>query len=258
MNTYLKWLIPSAIVAAVAVWYYMQDNPVTRPIEPTEQTATADLPAKTPAPKYPLAEQDDTAQPPALDDSDETVMASLQALLGTPDLSSILFPTEIIRHIVATVDNLPKQKLAVPLRPLRATPGKFLVTDPEDSRMLSAENFDRYAAVMALVKMTDIKQCANWYRRHYTLFQQTYQRLGYPDGYFNDRLVQAIDDLLDTPELDQPIYLTRRKVFYEFADPALESRSAGQKTLLRMGPSNIKILKEKLTQFRAEIIKPTL
>ena len=42
---------------------------------------------------------------------------------------------------------------------------------------------------------------------------------------------------------------------YEYADPDLESRSAGQKLLIRMGPANARIIKAKLREFRAEIVK---
>jgi hypothetical protein len=40
---------------------------------------------------------------------------------------------------------------------------------------------------------------------------------------------------------------------YIYADPALESRPAGQKLLIRMGPENTKAIKAKLTQLRAVI-----
>ena len=44
-------------------------------------------------------------------------------------------------------------------------------------------------------------------------------------------------------------------MFYEYADAQLESRPAGQKLLLRMGPANARIIKAKLREFRAEIVK---
>jgi hypothetical protein len=43
------------------------------------------------------------------------------------------------------------------------------------------------------------------------------------------------------------------KVFYEFADPKLEARSAGQKLLIRMGPQNAAALKKKLREIRSQI-----
>jgi hypothetical protein len=52
-----------------------------------------------------------------------------------------------------------------------------------------------------------------------------------------------------------PIPVVQPKVFYEYADPDLEARSAGQKLLMRMGPGNARIIKGQLRAFRAQIVK---
>jgi hypothetical protein len=85
------------------------------------------------------------------------------------------------------------------------------------------------------------------------LFQQSYQNLGYPNGYFNDRLVEVIDVMLATPDPKGPIQLVRPNVMYTFADPALEARPAGQKLLIRMGPENAQAIKAKLKELRTII-----
>jgi hypothetical protein len=93
------------------------------------------------------------------------------------------------------------------------------------------------------------------YEHLYPLFQQSYEDLGYPGKYFNDRLVEVIDSLLQTPEVTAPVTLVQPKVFYEFADQDLEARPTGQKLLIRMGPANERTIKAKLREFRAEIVK---
>ncbi|MGH8487811.1 MAG: DUF3014 domain-containing protein, partial [Gammaproteobacteria bacterium] len=40
---------------------------------------------------------------------------------------------------------------------------------------------------------------------------------------------------------------------YQFADPEVEKRSWGQKTLIRMGPANAAAVKAKLREIRASI-----
>jgi len=65
----------------------------------------------------------------------------------------------------------------------------------------------------------------------------------------------VIDHLLETPEVAAPIQLAQPKVLWEYADKGLESRSAGQKLLIRMGPANARVIKAKLREFRAEIVK---
>ena len=98
-----------------------------------------------------------------------------------------------------------------------------------------------------------MKQLGALYIRYYPLFQEAYEDLGYPGQYFNDRLVQVIDHLLQTPEVRGPIQLKQGRVFYEYADPALEARSAGQKLLLRMGAANEALVKQKLRELRVVV-----
>jgi hypothetical protein len=40
---------------------------------------------------------------------------------------------------------------------------------------------------------------------------------------------------------------------YQFADPKLEDLSAGQKLMLRMGPTNAAIVKNKLRELRSQV-----
>ncbi|NIL96265.1 MAG: DUF3014 domain-containing protein, partial [Planctomycetales bacterium] len=59
-----------------------------------------------------------------------------------------------------------------------------------------------------LVKMLaalDTKQVVAVYRRLYPLFQEAYESLGYPNAYFNDRLIEVIDHLLATPQVSDPV-----------------------------------------------------
>ena len=88
------------------------------------------------------------------------------------------------------------------------------------------------------------------YARFYPLFQEQYEKLGYPGKHFNDRAVAVIDHLLATPEVPEPLVLTQPGVLYEFADPKLNTLSAGQKILLRVGKTNRDKMKSKLQELR--------
>ena len=88
------------------------------------------------------------------------------------------------------------------------------------------------------------------YRRLYPLFQEAYVSIGYPNGYFNDRAVEVIDQLLGAPQPAGPIYLVRTNVLYEFADPDLEALSAGEKLMIRIGPRNAEKVKARLVALR--------
>jgi hypothetical protein len=62
--------------------------------------------------------------------------------------------------------------------------------------------------------------------------------------------------LLETPELQGPVVLVRPNVLYLYADPELESRSSGQKLLMRMGPRHTASIKQSLRALRAAVAKP--
>ena len=66
------------------------------------------------------------------------------------------------------------------------------------------------------------------YVHFYPIFQEEYRALGYPYGAFNDRVIDAIDDLIVAPEVAGPVRLVQPRVLYEFADPELEALSARQ------------------------------
>ena len=121
--------------------------------------------------------------------------------------------------------------------------------------MLDPANFERYKPMVQILGSMDTKTLVATYTRYYPLFQEAYESLGHPPEYFNDRLIEVIDHLLATPELQGPIKLAQPNVQYEYADPAIESRSAGQKALIRMGTENAKAVKDKLRELRAELVK---
>lgn len=251
-----KWLyyaIPVVVVIGVGAALYW-----ARMQKPAEEQAVAQTMAPTASAEPPVRHriEDEPAedQPlPALSDSDPAMQESLSGLFGRA-LADHLVPTDIIRNVVVTIDNLPRKKTAPQRWPVKATTGEFAASGAEELT-LSDANYARYASVVKLVQNADAGQVAAMYRRFYPLFQEAYVDLGYPEGYFNDRLVEVIDHLLATPEVQGPIRLSQPGVFYEFVDPSLEERSAGQKLLIRMGPQNAAAIKAKLRELRTAVAK---
>jgi hypothetical protein len=222
----------------------------------------AAVPAAAPAPAAAEVAIEHPVPPPAeatkaplpdLNDSDGALNDALAGAAGGSAIAPFLVPQGIIRHIVVTVDNLPRQKVAVEKRPIVATAGPLAVDGDELHATLDSQNFQRYRPLVEVLQHADLQRLAAVYLRFYPLFQKAYQDLGYPNGYFNDRLVQVIDVLLATPQVAGPIDLVRPNVMYVFADPALEGRPAGQKLLIRMGPDNAAAVKAKLMELRAII-----
>jgi hypothetical protein len=105
-----------------------------------------------------------------------------------------------------------------------------------------------------MVRTVDTKTLVTTYTRYYPLFQQAYVDLGHPPEYFNDRVIEVIDHLLEAPEISGPVELAQPGVLYQYADPKLESLSSGQKVLVRMGSANALVVKAKLRELRSALI----
>jgi hypothetical protein len=253
---WLYWAIPAVVVVGIGVaLYYGRTH---RQAQQAQQPAITQ-PESTPPSVEPGIQNPVEAPPPAnplppLAESDPSVADSLSSVFGRA-LEPILVPKNIVKHTVVTIDNLPRKKTAVQMWPVKPIGGELLATGDAEQFTLGADNYARYEPVISILKNTDTAQLAAIYKQYYPLFQQAYVDLGYPDGYFNDRLVEVIDHLLATPDVTGPVLLKRPSVNYEYVDAELENRSAGQKTLLRMGSANAAVVKAKLRELRKLVAK---
>ena len=264
-KTRRNWIIVLLLIliAALAGYFLFTENktPVPLPVAnnepafpPTPSSPIQALPAEPEPPQAlnPIEPLSPEEPLPELSTSDEPFRLALNEVTGGEGLTQEL-SEELIYHIVVTVDNLPRKYLPAKIVPLRRAEGVFVVNGKDDSLVISTGNAKRYARYVAAAMAIDSSKLVNLYRRYYPLFQNTYQELGYPQAHFNDRLVVAIDDLLSAPEPTPPVRLTQPKVLFEYANPRLEERSAGQKIMIRIGPENAAVLRKKLVEIRALI-----
>jgi len=118
---------------------------------------------------------------------------------------------------------------------------------------ISPDNSERYTPYMRFAEEIDPKKLVNLYVHLYPLFQKTYEEVGYPDQYFNDRLMVTLDNLLAAPEVTEPVQLVQPKFFYQFADQNLEDRSIGQKIMMRIGNQHAATIKNQFRKIKNEL-----
>jgi hypothetical protein len=250
------------VVLGAAGWYFWDDifappEPETPPSQPAPAQPAADT-----GPQNPLPESEGLRTPegelvplPPLDDSDSYFLIEVANAFGDA-VEELLVREDVIDRLVTSIDNLPRDAIPDRIRPVGTLDESFKPDQGEGDRLLlGITSYARYDALVAYIYYADIDKVYDIYQRFYPLFQTAYERLGYPDAYFNDRLIEVIDHLLATPMPAGPLELRRPNVLYEFADPGLESLSSGQKLLLRMGPDNAATLKRKLEKFRARLVQ---
>lgn len=256
---YIPILLAIAVAAALT-YYWLEINRNSPPAAPSAAPAAVEPVTEEPRnPLHPFPIIESPAGPggelvplPSLVQSDEYLKLALADVLGSKTVADMLAEADLIARIVATVDNLPRDHVAERIRPVAGLASSFDVAAASNSNefTISPDSYRRYDLLVDLVTSADLGELTEVYGRFYPLFQKAYVDLGYPNAYFNDRLVAVIDHLLATPDVQGPIRLVRPHVLYEFADMDLENLSSGQKLLIRMGNEHATRIKATMKELR--------
>jgi hypothetical protein len=232
-----------------------QPAPEPEPLEPEPEPEPEPIPvAPEPEPEPEPAPAEPAFVLPRLDDSDQLVRDGVVSLTRHEGINAWLGSSELIRKFVVFVDNvangnIPRQQVAflTPERPFTARQ----LSDEEFS--MDESSYDRFNLVTDIFVSVDSRRAVEFYDLLKPLFQRAYDELGYPNRSFDDVVFKALGRMLETPVVSGEIRLVRPVVSYEFADPRLESLSAAQKQLIRMGPRNTRAVQAKLSEVALEL-----
>lgn len=271
MSSATRGMIIFVIIACAGAAYFLlssrqnlQQQPVVSDQPPTSAPSNATAPdrgepetlTRHPIPESGTVDNEPEKPLPTLEDSDFAIQQALGRLTDVKRLDDLLIFNNFLTRLVVTVDNLPRSKLPVQRLPSKPPLGKFLVKKQADGAVvIDPGNYQRYTGYVRFFEGLDSHGIAALYFHFYPLFQEAYTDLGYKSAYFNDRVIEAIDDLLATPEVKDPVKLIQPSVFYKYADPRLEGLSSGQRLMIRIGSDNAARVKAKLRELRNALTK---
>jgi Protein of unknown function (DUF3014) len=276
----LGWIVAVIALGVAAGWWWLhQQQAQTEPtlVPPNEATSAGNVASEPqptltaePAIQHPIDAV--VADDPRLDagpsDPGKAITAALMKLAGRKGVLEYMLTDDFIHRVVVTTDNLARSHAASRLWPVVQTPQRFLTANgPGETRLIAPANDARYTGFVDFVTGVNARGAVGLYKRLYPEFQKSYESLGYPGKYFNDRVVEVIDHLLATPdpappvavamtEVKGPYAVQRPWVHYGYVDADLQARSSGQKMMMRMGRDNAARLKTKLREFRALLAGP--
>ena len=244
------------LLSAVAIYFYLQEEPLQSEVSTVKEVEVPPIAPETiePESRHVLEEPAEPIALPELSSSDNLMGEALASLINNKALMHIFNQGQIIRNIVVTIDNLPRKQTSMRVMPIKKAPGKFIVENDGQITTISPKNSERYVSYVQFAEAVDPQKLVQNYINLYPLFQQSYEEIGYPDQYFNDRLLFVIDHLLATPEPAEPVQLVQPKFYYQFADAKLEERSIGQRILMRISSGNAKLVKAKLQAIKQELM----
>ena len=240
------WVVVATLMAAAGIAAYIalawRPRPAPAPAASSGPTATA---------RGAPAALGGTGEPitlPPLDASDALVRTLVQALSASPAVMTWLPTNGLIRNFTVVVANIadgatPAKHLSV-LRPR----SPFRIAERDGVATVDPRGYDRYTAIADAIASLDPAAAAGLYATLKPRIEEAHRDLGSPDQSFDRTLEHAIVALLETPVVDAPPRLAPKGIGYAYADDRLESLTAAQKQLLRMGPRNVRIIKERLRE----------
>lgn len=227
-----------------------EPEPVAQEPEPESEPQIIEEPEPAPV----VEEPEPAFVLPRLDDSDQLIRDGAVNLTRNEGINAWLGLDELIRKIVVFVDNVANGNIAREPVAVLAPQTAFSATPVSNKLfMLDEASYDRYNQVTNILVSIDAHRAVEFYVLLKPLFQEAYNELGYPDGKFDDAIFKAIGRLLETPVITQPIRLVQPVVMFEFEDQRLESLSAAQKQMIRMGPKNTGVIQAKLSEVALEL-----
>jgi hypothetical protein len=189
--------------------------------------------------------QDPAADLPPLDESDDLVRELVSALSRHPIVVALLTTDQLVRTFAVSVMNVAHgESPSAHLYTIKPD-GKFQVRGGRRTNIApgSYARFDGHAAAISGI---DPEGAARLYTRLKPRIEEAYREVAGADASVDGALERAIAELLATPIVEGEVAVEPRTVGYGYADPSLESLSAAQKQLLRMGPANVRLVQQQL------------
>lgn len=233
------------------------DKPVAEVVIQAPVVPEAVIPeAVEPEPEPPTSSVSTPPPLPKLDNSDDFIRERLLLISNKPEFAKWVKTDDLLRRTASYADGLSNGVLLSKIFPLSAPEGKFATHSSDGTIWLNAGNYERYDRTINTLISLPMDSMAKMFHFTRPLLENAFSEMGYNPRQMDGIILQAIDVILATPIVAEPIRLTRDSVVYKFADPALESLLPLQKQLLRTGPENTKRIQQQAKALREALLNP--
>jgi len=223
------------------------------PAPVADQAAAPPVVQPAPESAAPLGAAGEPIDVPPLDESDSLVRELVRKLSSHPGVAAWLATDGLIRNFTVVVANIAEGR--TPAGHLRAIApsGSFRIIERSDSQFIDPRSYARYDRIADAVASIDAAGSARLYSALKPRIEEAYRDLGVQEPSFDRTLERAIVSLLAAPIPDGQVDVTPRGIVYGYADADLESVTAAQKQLMRMGPRNARIIQQKIREIALEL-----
>ncbi len=228
-------IIAVALVACLAGGAWWMSRP-----KKTGQNETPKVVTATEAPIDSSRVQVPPVNLPPLDQMDGFLRPLLSALSSRPELAKWLATDDLARQLAMAIDQAAGG--ASPARDFKviAPASPFVPGGRGARRTIDPASYRRYDGLVQTVTSIDASKVATIYKTIRPRLNEAYRSMGNQTSDVDRALAKALDILLDTPVVKDPIALVEGDgAGWAYADDNLEMLLPTQKQLLRMGSANV-------------------
>lgn len=251
----LVCVVAAGVVVLTGIWpqedtAIVEPTPVV-PAPPEKETP----PIKLPEPAIPAvipAPEPAVEALPSLFESDDAVRDALAEIpLGTAG-QQYLMPSNIIERSASLIYLTAQGDVPYKLLPIARPKAPFTIVDDGTQVVADPEGFARYDPITRWVESLDSTAIIDAFARFLPLFREAWGFYGEDPAYFDLAVIETLDTIIATPEIDiTDERLIRKEAVWIYESAVIESLAPVQKQILRMGPSNAAVIKQKAVQVRA-------
>ena len=255
------------VILALVFWPSKEEEPVApepEVIQPDAEAPVEEVPdvfeTKPAPPPLELEEPDEVPpmpepvepDPEPLDVSDPAIKSSLQEISTATDdsVNRMIVNEGLLQRFVVSVTNLANDEMAPNHQLLTPPEQTFRVYSQAGKQWIDAASYKRYTPYVNMLESFESEALLGMYDIYKGDIQDKYAEIGDSNKNFNEVVLDAIDQLLDTPEVPVPVEVYTDSVTYKYTDPRLENLNEPQKQLLRTGPDNMRRIKAKLREIK--------
>lgn len=232
----------------------MEDVAVVQPVEIVEPVIVEAEPEPEPVPVFfPEAVE---PPPPAVTEetADDYAREIVDSLNGGKALKQFVAGNYVVERTVAIVDALRRGEVPYKLLPVGKPASAFPISDDGLRVTMDPAGFSRYDGFANWVNSLDIDATVAAFNDYELLATAALSNMGVSDFDIRGAALGATTQILATPSLPADAELMRNEANWMYMDPELESLTALQKQVLRMGPENAELVQQKARELRGALL----
>jgi len=174
----------------------------------------------------------------------------LYSVLPKKFIEQFLYEGNYLDRIVVFVNEIESKNLSRKNSVFKPFASQLEVIDIDGKLYIHPNDKEKFNFLINILPHLNINHIVDFYVEYEKVLQKKQDELYV--GRFNDKLVNAIDLLLATPLVKEPIEVKSESVNYTFVDLKLEALPESQKMMIRMGEENSTKLKLFLKELKKQ------